>query len=166
VKVVSNLPYSISKPFLRRVYEDWRPHLSTATLMLQREVAERLIAPPGSSAYGPMAIMARLWGETKIAFHLAPGAFHPPPEVSSSVVHIVLRDEPALPLPDEKFFWRVVSAAFGQRRKQLANTLHGVVSDKTALMDAMKELGIDPQRRGETLSLEEFVKLSEGLKNL
>ena len=129
VKVVANLPYSISKPFLRRVYEEWRPHLTTATLMLQREVAERLIAAPGTSAYGPMAIMAHLYSDTKIAFNLAPGVFHPPPEVSSSVVHIVLHAEPVLALGNEKFFWRVVNAAFAQRRKQLANTLRVVVAD-------------------------------------
>ncbi len=163
VKVLSNLPYSISKPFLRRVYEDWRPHLQSATLMLQREVAQRLVAAPSTPAYGPMAIMAQLWGETKIVFHLAPGAFWPPPEVSSSVVHIVLRSEPRVELPDEKFFWRVVRAAFSTRRKQLANTLREVVADKGVLTAAMQEIGIDPMRRGETLSLEEFAALAHGL---
>jgi 16S rRNA (adenine1518-N6/adenine1519-N6)-dimethyltransferase len=166
VKIIANLPYSISKPFLRRVYEDWRPHLSTATLMLQKEVAQRLVAAPSTSAYGPMAIMAQLWGETKIAFHLSPGAFWPPPEVSSSVVHIVLRSEPRVELPDEKFFWRVVRAAFSTRRKQLVNTLREVISDKEVLASAMQEIGIDSMRRGETLSLHEFATLSNQLSKL
>jgi 16S rRNA (adenine1518-N6/adenine1519-N6)-dimethyltransferase len=163
VKVVANLPYSISKPFLRRVYEEWRPHLQSATLMLQKEVAERLIAKPSTSAYGPMAIMAQLWSETKIVFHLAPGAFFPPPEISSSVVHIVLREQPRVVVSDEKFFWRVVRAAFSQRRKQLANTLRAVVPDKGVLTASMNELGINPMRRGETLSLEEFARLAQTL---
>lgn len=165
VKVVANLPYSISKPFLRRVYEEWRPHLATATLMLQKEVAERLVAKPSTPAYGPMAIMAQLWSETHIAFHLSPGAFFPPPEVSSSVIHITLRESPRVELHDEKFFWRVVKAAFGQRRKQLANTLRSVVTDKEVLMAALQEAGINPQRRGETLSLEEFAAVTSALQS-
>jgi 16S rRNA (adenine1518-N6/adenine1519-N6)-dimethyltransferase len=163
VKIVANLPYSISKPFLRRVYEEWRPHLQTATLMLQKEVAERLIAKPNTSAYGPMAIMAALWSETKIAFKLSPGAFFPPPEISSAVVQIVLRDSPRIEIGDEKFFWRTVRAAFAQRRKQLANTLRAVQPDKDVLATVMNELNIDPQRRGETLSLQEFASVSQRL---
>ncbi len=164
VKIVANLPYSISKPFLRRVYETWRPHLQSATLMLQKEVAQRLVAAPNTSAYGPMAIMAALYGETKIAFHLAPGAFWPPPEVSSSVVHIRLLQTPSLELEDEHFFWQVVRAAFGQRRKQLINTLRAAVPDKGVLHAALETSNIDPQRRGETLSLQEFALLSQNLK--
>lgn len=164
VKIVANLPYSISKPFLRRVYEEWRPHLSTATLMLQKEVAQRLVAAPNTDAYGPMAIMAQLYGQTKKAFDLAPGAFWPAPEVASSVVHIKLLSEPSLVLQDEKFFWLVVRAAFAQRRKQLINTLRAVVADKEILASALKATNIDPQRRGETLSLPEFALLSENLK--
>jgi 16S rRNA (adenine1518-N6/adenine1519-N6)-dimethyltransferase len=164
VKIVANLPYSISKPFLRRVYEEWRPQLATATLMLQKEVAQRLVAAPNTSAYGPMAIMAALYGETKIAFHLSPGAFWPPPEVSSSVVQIRLLQTPSIELEDETFFWQVVRAAFGQRRKQLINTLRAVVADKGVLQAALETSDIDPQRRGETLSLQEFAALSKNLK--
>lgn len=165
VKIVANLPYSISKPFLRRVYEEWRPHLTSATLMLQKEVAQRLAAVPGTSAYGPMAIMAALYSETKIAFNLAPGAFWPPPEVSSSVVQIELYREPKIGLEDEKFFWRVVTAAFSQRRKQLINTLRAISTDKSVLQSALTASQIDPQRRGETLSLEEFALLARNLKS-
>lgn len=164
VKIVANLPYSISKPFLRRVYEEWRPHLSTATLMLQKEVAARLSAKPCSSEYGPMAIMAHLYSETKTAFHLRPGAFWPPPEVSSSVIHIQLLQEPRILLEDEPFFWRVVQAAFSQRRKQLANTLRMVLSEKGILLQALESARIDPKRRGETLSVEEFATLAKILK--
>ncbi len=164
VKIVANLPYSISKPFLRRVYEEWRLHLNTATLMLQKEVAQRLIASPGTEAYGPMAIMAALYSDTKIVLNLAPGAFWPPPDVSSAVIHVKLHREPKIELEDEKFFWRVVNAAFGQRRKQLINTLRGVTTDKEFLQTALAASHIDPQRRGETLSLEEFALLARNLK--
>ena len=165
VKIVANLPYSISKPFMRRVYEEWRPHLKTATLMLQKEVAQRLVAAPNTDAYGPMAIMAALYSETKIAFNLAPGAFWPPPDVASSVVHIRLLAQPTIALADEKFFWDVVRAAFAQRRKQLINTLRAVTTDKEVLQSALESANIDPMRRGETLSLQEFALLSEKLKS-
>lgn len=164
VKIVANLPYSISKPFLRRVYEEWRLHLTTATLMLQKEVAQRLVAVPGTDAYGPMAIMAALYSDTKIVQSLAPGAFWPPPEVASAVIHARLSPKPKIALDDERFFWRVVNAAFGQRRKQLINTLRVISSDKEILQSALAASQIDPQRRGETLSLDEFALLARNLK--
>ena len=165
VKIVANLPYSISKPFLRRVFEEWRPHLSTATLMLQKEVAQRLVAAPNTDNYGPMAIMAQLYGKTKKVFDLAPGAFWPAPEVASSVVFISLLPQPSLRLQDESFFWQVVRAAFAQRRKQLINTLRAVGAEKGVLGAALEKTKIDPQRRGETLSLNEFALLAENLKS-
>lgn len=164
VKVAANLPYSISKPMLRRLMEDWRPHLHSATLTVQKEVAERIVALPNTSAYGPMAIMCTLHGHARRVFDIAPGSFLPPPEVTSSVVHIEMREVPAVAIADEAFFWRVINDAFGQRRKQLANTLRAIVSDKARLANDLNEVGIDPQRRGETLSLEEFARLADKLK--
>ncbi|MDQ3814168.1 MAG: 16S rRNA (adenine(1518)-N(6)/adenine(1519)-N(6))-dimethyltransferase RsmA [Armatimonadota bacterium] len=163
VKVVANLPYSISKPMLRRLMEEWRPHLVSATLTVQREVAERIVATPGTATYGPMALMAQLYGMARRVFDISPGSFLPPPEVVSSVVHIVMRPTPAVALADERYFWRVVNAAFAQRRKQLGNTLRAIIPDKDVLLNILRELNIDPQRRGETLSLQEFARLSEQL---
>jgi 16S rRNA (adenine1518-N6/adenine1519-N6)-dimethyltransferase len=163
VKVVANLPYSISKPLLRRLLEEWRPHFSTLTVMVQREVADRLTAAPDGEHYGPMAIMATLHAHTKREFDLAPGSFMPPPNVTSSVVHIKVRQEPAVELRDEPFFWRVIHAAFGQRRKQLGNTLRAVESDRDKIQNALASCSIDSQRRGETLSLQEFANLSHAL---
>ena len=163
VKVVANLPYSISKPILRRFLEDWRAHLHSATLTVQREVADRIVAQPSTAAYGPMAIMAQLHGKAKRKFDISPGSFWPPPNVTSSVVHIEVRQTPSVQLADERFFWRVVRAAFGQRRKQLGNTLRAVVADKELLSAALSEVSIDSQRRGETLSLAEFAALSNYL---
>lgn len=161
VKVVANLPYFISKPMLRRLLEEWRAHFLSLTILVQREVADRIVAQPATPAYGPMAIMSQLYGEPVRAFDVKPGSFLPPPNVTSSVVHIRVLESPRIALRDERFFWRVVNAAFGQRRKQLANTLRAVIADKDALAVALNEGGIDPQRRGETLSLEEFARLSD-----
>jgi 16S rRNA (adenine1518-N6/adenine1519-N6)-dimethyltransferase len=161
VKVVANLPYFISKPMLRRLLEEWRAHFASLTILVQREVADRIVAQPATPAYGPMAIMSQLYGEPTRAFDVKPGSFLPPPNVTSSVVHIRVLEAPRIVLQDERFFWRVVNAAFGQRRKQLANTLRAVIADKEALAAALNEGGIDPQRRGETLSLPEFARLSD-----
>lgn len=166
VKVVANLPYSISKPMLRRLMEEWRPHLQSATIMVQKEVAERIVAAPGTTAYGPMAIMCALHGKARKVFDIAPGSFLPPPDVTSSVVRIEMRSLPAVQLENEAFFWQVIHAAFGQRRKQLGNTLRKIQSDKEKLIGALEETNIDPQRRGETLSLDEFAALSKRLSAL
>lgn len=162
VKVVANLPYSISKPILRRFLEDWRPHLASATVLVQREVANRLVAKPGSSDYGPMGIAARLYGQPKKMFDISPGSFLPAPDVVSTVVHIELLPTPSIELADETAFWRVVRAAFAQRRKTLGNTLKAV-APRERLENAFAQTGIDPQRRGETLSLEEYAALTAAL---
>ncbi len=163
VKVVANLPYSASKPLLRRLLEEWRPHFSTLTVMVQREVADRLTALPDGEHYGPMALMAALHSHAKREFDLAPGSFLPPPTVTSSVVHLQIRSAPAVEMRSEPFFWHVVRAAFGQRRKQLGNTLRAVQSDRDKLRAALESCSIDPQRRGETLSLQEFADVSHAL---
>lgn len=161
-KIVANLPYSISKPMLRRVYEEWRPHLQSATLLVQREVALRMTAQPGTREYGPLSIMASLYSQTKRAFDIAPGSFFPPPEVTSSIIHARFLETPALELRDEKRFWLVVRAAFAQRRKTLNNTLKAV-APKDVLTGAWQQTGIDPMRRGETLSLPEFGALCDAI---
>lgn len=163
VKVVANLPYGISKPMLRRLMEEWRPHFSSLTLMVQREVADRITAQHSTSEYGPLAIMTQLHSNAKRVFDVKAGSFVPPPNVTSSVVHIELRQTPNVEMRDEKFFWRVVRAAFAQRRKQLTNTLRAVVSDHDKLISALQQTNIDPKRRGETLSLQEFADLSHAL---
>jgi len=163
VKVVANLPYSISKPMLRRLLEEWRLHFSSLTILVQREVADRIVAVPDTPEYGPMAIMALLYADAKRVFDVRAGSFLPPPNVLSSVVHIQLRSQPRLHLTNEKFFWSVVRAAFGQRRKQLINTLRAVCDDSNRLLQTLESCGIDPKRRGETLSLPEFAHLSDAL---
>lgn len=163
VKLIANLPFSISKPMLRRIMEEWRPHLSSATVLLQREVADRLISLPGTREYGPLTLMSALYARVSKGFDVPPDAFLPPPNVVSTVVHIELLDAPILALQNEKFFWQVVRAAFGQRRKTLGNTLK-IIAPREITAPAMEKLGIDPMRRGETLSLQEFADLSAALE--
>jgi 16S rRNA (adenine1518-N6/adenine1519-N6)-dimethyltransferase len=154
-KIVANLPYNIGTELLVRwlTPENWPPFYASMTLMFQREVAERIIARPGSDAYGRLGVLAGWRTEAAIAFDVPPQAFTPPPKVTSSVVHLVPR---AAPLPaDVKRLARVTEAAFGQRRKMLRQSVKSLGGE--ALLNSV---GIDPTRRAETLSIEEFVALA------
>jgi len=161
-KVVANLPYSISKPVLRRLLEEWRGHLTSATVLVQREVALRLTAPADSEHYGPMSLMAQLYTRPQIQFDIPPGAFLPPPQVTSTVIHFEMLSAPSILVENESRFWATVRAAFGQRRKNLGNTLKPLAS-REKLASVWEQTGIDPKRRGETLSLEEFETLARAL---
>lgn len=158
VKIVANLPYNIGTELLIRwlTVAEWPPFYASMTLMFQREVAERIVARPGSDAYGRLGVLAGWRTEAKIAFDVPPQAFTPPPKVTSSVVHLVPR---ASPLPAEvKKLGRVTEAAFGQRRKMLRQSVKSL-GGETLLIRA----GIDPTRRAETLSVEEFVRLTNAV---
>jgi 16S rRNA (adenine1518-N6/adenine1519-N6)-dimethyltransferase len=155
VKIVANLPYNIGTELLVRwlTVGEWPPFYESMTLMFQREVAQRIVAAPGTEAYGRLAVLAGWRTQAKIAFDVPPQAFTPPPKVTSSVVHL----EPlANPLPaDVKKLGRVTEAAFGQRRKMLRQSVKSLGGE--ALLE---RVGIDPTRRAETLSVEEFVRLT------
>jgi 16S rRNA (adenine1518-N6/adenine1519-N6)-dimethyltransferase len=163
-KVAANLPYNISSQVLIR-FLDNRELFSRLVLMLQREVGERLVAPPACKEYGILSVFCRLHFDVFREFTVRPGSFYPVPKVDS----VVLRFEP-LPAPradvtDEAFFRQVVKAAFGQRRKTLWNCLKGAgfAADDKMLAQALERCRIDGGRRGETLSLEEFAALSREL---
>jgi len=158
VKIVANLPYNIGTELLIRwlTIAEWPPFYVSMTLMFQREVAERIVASPGSDAYGRLGVLAGWRTEARIAFDVPPQAFTPPPKVTSSVVHLVPR---ASPLPTEvKKLGRVTEAAFGQRRKMLRQSVKSL-GGEALLMRA----NIDPTRRAETLSVEEFVRLTNAV---
>ena len=129
--------------------------------MLQREVAERLTAAPGGKAYGRLSVAAQLWADLTPCFTVPPSAFAPPPKVESAVVRIIFRAAPRVPLQDEAAFSRIVKAAFGHRRKNLVNALRGglglTVPAVRGLLDAAE---IEPVRRGESLSLDDFARLT------
>jgi 16S rRNA (adenine1518-N6/adenine1519-N6)-dimethyltransferase len=158
VKIVANLPYNIGTELLVRwlTVDAWPPFYRSMTLMFQREVAERIVATPGSAAYGRLGVLAGWRTEARIAFDVPPQAFTPPPKVTSSVVHLVPR---AAPLPAEtRLLARVTEAAFGQRRKMLRQSLKSLGGE--ALLE---RCGIDPTRRAETLNVEEFVRLANAI---
>jgi len=163
VLVVGNLPYSVGKPILEALVTA-RTAIDDMALMLQREVAERLAAPPGSKVYGSLSVLTQLYCDVRLALRVPPSAFRPPPEVDSAVVHLRVRPAPRVPLGDERRFHVVVRAAFGQRRKMLANALAaGLGLPLDTARERSASAGIDPRRRAETLSVEEFAALAESL---
>jgi len=165
IKVVANLPYQITTPLLFHFIES-KEAFSTFTLMLQKEVAERMVAPPGGKDYGPLSIFIQLFLNISIRFFIKPSAFFPPPKVESAVVHMVWKERPMIETNDEEWFKRVVKACFGYRRKTLANALkHSELTLPESIELKMEEIGIDPRRRPETLTIPEFVSLAKVLKS-
>ncbi|MFQ5899445.1 MAG: 16S rRNA (adenine(1518)-N(6)/adenine(1519)-N(6))-dimethyltransferase RsmA [Candidatus Methylomirabilia bacterium] len=160
VVVVGNLPYSVAKPILAQLLEA-RGAISEMVLMLQREVAERVAAPPGSKRYGALSLLCQLHCDIHLAFIVPPGAFRPPPRVDSAVVKLAALPASRLPLADEAVFRRVVKAAFSHRRKSLANALAGGLHLSVETSRGwLTAAGINPMRRAESLSLEEFARLT------
>jgi 16S rRNA (adenine1518-N6/adenine1519-N6)-dimethyltransferase len=165
IKVVANLPYQISTPLLFRFIEA-RQFLSTLTLMLQREVAERMIASPGEKEYGSLSVFFQLYSNLSIRFLVKPSAFFPPPKVESAVVHILWRERPSVELRDPEWFNQVVRGCFSYRRKTLVNALkHSGLLIRWAA-EMLREIGIDPRRRPETLAIEEFARLADAMRPL
>jgi 16S rRNA (adenine1518-N6/adenine1519-N6)-dimethyltransferase len=159
-RVVANLPYNIATALLIGwlTAEPWPPWYDRLVLMFQREVAERIVAPPGSKTYGRLSVLAGWRADAKILFDIAPSAFVPPPKVTSSVVQLIPR---AAPLPcDRRALERVTEAAFGQRRKMLRASLKSLGLDPIPLLE---RAGLDPTARAEDIGVEGFVALARGL---
>ncbi|MCL7464836.1 16S rRNA (adenine(1518)-N(6)/adenine(1519)-N(6))-dimethyltransferase RsmA [Phaeovulum sp. NW3] len=158
IKIVANLPYNVGTELLVRwlTPRDWPPFWDSLTLMFQKEVAERIVAQPGSKAYGRLAILAQWRAEAKIVMTLPPEAFVPAPKVHSAVVRLTALPEPRYPA-DAAILSRVVAAGFNQRRKMLRASLKGVAPDIEAKLDAA---GIAPTARAEEISLERFCALA------
>lgn len=166
VKLVANLPYSISTPALFRIF-DLREHFALLVLMLQKEVAERLIAAPGTKAYGSLSVWFRIHGHVLDKFSVSPEAFFPRPKVRSTVLKIGLHGQPLAPQSDYSLLRILVRAAFGQRRKMLSNALAAALRrDSAELAPVLRRAGIDPRRRGETLTVDEFIGLARAMKEL
>jgi len=157
--VVANLPYNVGTAlFIGWLSgETWPPQWSSLTLMFQQEVAQRIAAQPGSSAYGRLSVLAQWRSTAKLAMKVHRSAFTPPPKIMSAIIHVT-----PTPMPEgvsARVLERVTEAAFGQRRKMLRQSLKGLAN----AVDALEKLGIDPQRRAETLSVAEFVALAKAL---
>lgn len=161
VRVAANLPYNVGTELLVRwlTPPDWPPFWESLTLMFQREVAERIVAAPGSKAYGRLALLAQWRCEARIVLQLPPEAFTPPPKVASAVVHLTALPEPRCPA-DAAVLSRVVAAAFNQRRKMLRAALKGISPD---MEDRIRAAGLDPTERAEQVSLEGFCALARAV---
>jgi 16S rRNA (adenine1518-N6/adenine1519-N6)-dimethyltransferase len=160
VLVVGNLPYSVGKPILAALVEA-APAIDEMALMLQKEVAERVAAEPGGKTYGALTVLTQVSVAVRLAFSVPPGAFSPPPQVDSAVLHLATHRTPPVPVADPARFAAVVRAAFSQRRKSLANALAaglGLGAERARRL--LEAAAIDPGRRAETLSLAEFARLA------
>ncbi|SFL84352.1 16S rRNA (adenine(1518)-N(6)/adenine(1519)-N(6))-dimethyltransferase RsmA [Pelosinus propionicus] len=157
-KVVANLPYYITTPIIMGLLEAHMP-VDTLVTMVQKEVAQRMVAVPGTKDYGSLSVAVQYYTQPEIMFVVPPAAFIPPPAVDSAVIRCTVREKPPVEV-DERIFFRVVKAAFAQRRKTLSNTLKTTGVPAETLKIILEKAGIDGGRRGETLSLEEFAAIA------
>ncbi|WP_028583178.1 16S rRNA (adenine(1518)-N(6)/adenine(1519)-N(6))-dimethyltransferase RsmA [Desulfogranum mediterraneum] len=165
LKIVANLPYSISSPFLFQLIAH-RQAMASAVVMLQKEVAERLLAQPGTKAYGAPTVLLAACAAVEPLLKVKPAEFHPKPKVDSLVIRITFDPQPERVRQLEEYnpqlFRRVVNAAFGQRRKTLLNALSSAIlgEDKERLAGLIQQAGLDPRIRAEKLAVEDFIRLS------
>ncbi len=164
IRIAANLPYNVGTELLVRwlTPKAWPPFWQSLTLMFQREVAERIVAVPGSKAYGRLALLAQWRADARIVLSLPPEAFSPPPKVHSAVVHLKALEAPRYPA-DAGTLNKVVAAAFNQRRKMLRASLKSVSPD---IEDHLNAVGIPPTERAEQVGLEDFCALARSLKPL
>jgi 16S rRNA (adenine1518-N6/adenine1519-N6)-dimethyltransferase len=169
-RVVANLPYNVATAILQRLIEQ-RSCVSEMVLMLQKEVVERITAAPSSAERGYLSVFVQAYCETEKLFEVAPGSFRPAPKVWSSVIRLALRPRLAVDVKDEKLLWQIVSAGFAQRRKTILNNLRSAPSP---LQEVVKSHGgasivlcqaeVDLQRRAETLTLEEWARITQAIQ--
>ncbi|HEV2914337.1 MAG TPA: 16S rRNA (adenine(1518)-N(6)/adenine(1519)-N(6))-dimethyltransferase RsmA [Pyrinomonadaceae bacterium] len=169
-RVVANLPYYISTAILQRLIEQ-RACITEMILMLQREVVKRITAPPASSARGYLSVLVEAYCQRDALFDVAPGSFRPAPKVWSTVVRLVVRPSPAVTVEDETLLWQLVSAGFAQRRKTIFNNLRGAPERLRARIEGaggalcvLETSEVAPQRRAETLTLEEWAALARAVE--
>jgi len=160
--VVGNLPYQIASALVVGLVEA-RGAIARAVVMVQREFAQRVVAPPGSRTYGRLSVTVQQHAEARILFHVPPGAFHPPPNVTSSVMRLVPRAAPLAPVRDEALFAEVVKQAFSTRRKMLRRALEPAFGD-VAVARALAAASIDETLRAERLSVADFARLADAFE--
>jgi 16S rRNA (adenine1518-N6/adenine1519-N6)-dimethyltransferase len=166
IMVVANLPYYVTTPIIMKLLEDQLP-IRGIVCMLQKEVADRISAKPGTKEYGSLSIAIQYYTEAETVMIVPKTVFVPQPNVDSAVIRLTKREKPAVVVKDEDFFFQVTKASFAQRRKTILNNLTSQLPDgkqkKEEILTALSASGIEPVRRGETLSLEEFGRLADEL---
>ena len=166
IKVVANLPYYITTPIIMGLFESHVP-LASITIMVQKDVADRMQVGPGTKEYGALSLAVQYFAKPEVVCVVPPTCFVPQPKVASSVIRLTCHEKPPVEITDEGFLFRVIRASFNQRRKTLANGLNNAPTipvSKENIIATIEELGYPASVRGETLSLEEFARLSEALK--
>ena len=164
-KVVANLPYYSTTPIIMSLLESKLP-IERLVVMVQKEVALRMVAKPGTKDYGALSVAVQYYTEPDIVLDVPPKSFLPAPAVTSSVIRCVLRDKPPVDVIDEKLFFRVVKAGFAQRRKTFANTMKTTGLSKDRIEELLAKANIDGQRRGETFTLQEFADVANAWASL
>ena len=168
VKVVANLPYYITTPIIMGLLESHTP-LESITIMVQKEVAERMQEGPGSKEYGALSLAVQYYARPEIVAQVPPNCFIPRPSVGSVVIRLTRYKQPPVQVADERFLFQLIRASFNQRRKTLVNGLSNAANlnlSKEKITEVLEAMGLSPMIRGEALSLEEFATLSNLLKNL
>lgn len=166
IKVVANLPYYITTPIIMGLFESHVP-IDSITIMVQKEVADRMQVGPGTKDYGALSLAVQYYAKPEIVANVPPNCFMPRPKVGSAVIRLTRHEQCPVEVEDEKFMFRVIRASFNQRRKTLANGLNNapdIQVSKEDIAKALEELGVEASIRGETLTLEQFAQLSNILK--
>lgn len=160
VKLVANLPYYVTTPIIVKLLKE-KYNFKSLTIMIQKEVAERMDAEPGNKDYGSLSLLVQYYCNTKIIRKVPPQCFIPRPKVDSIVIRLDRLDEPKVKVENEKLFFEIIRSSFNMRRKTLWNGVKNIGLPKEKLELAFEEAGVDPKRRGETLTIEEFATLSD-----
>lgn len=166
IKVVANLPYYITTPIIMGLFESHVP-IDSITIMVQKEVADRMQVGPGTKDYGALSLAVQYYAKPQIVVNVPPSCFMPQPKVGSAVIRLTRHEKPPVDVADEKLMFQVIRGSFNQRRKTLANGLNnygGIPLAKELIQESIKELGVPVNIRGEALTLEQFATLSNIIK--
>ena len=162
VKLVANLPYYVTTPIIVKLLKE-KYNFKSLTIMIQKEVAERMAAEPGNKDYGALSLLVQYYCNTEIVRKVPPACFIPRPKVDSIVIRLEKLDNPRVEVQNEKLFFDIIRNAFNMRRKTLWNGVKNIGLPKEKLEEAFSEANVDPKRRGETLSIEEFAALADAI---
>lgn len=168
IKVIANLPYYITTPIIMGLFESHVP-IDSITIMVQKEVADRIQVGPGTKDYGALSLAVQYYAEPKVILNVSPNCFIPKPKVGSAVIRLTRHKNPTVKVENEKLMFRIIRSSFNQRRKTLINGLHNsneLSFTKEQIQNALKDMGLELTIRGETLTLEQFAQLSNRLNRL